>query len=148
MSFTKGHKKLGGRQAGTQNKRTLMVKAIADKVQVDPLEVIMRFAAGDWAGLGYKEEHYFYETNSGAIKMEFVITPEMRLSAAKDAATYLYARKKEADIEEEDAIDITPEDKKKLLEKAQKEIEKLRQEVEKSTHQGSPEDPTSGEKKT
>lgn len=130
MPFQKGHKLSKGRKKGTQNKRTLMVNDIMQRVAVDPLEILMLFAKGDWKGLGYDSEVYVMENASGATKIGYVISPELRLSAAKEASQYLYPKKKEADIEEEDPIDATSiEEKKKILEEAKKEIAKLEDEI-------------------
>lgn len=96
-----------GRKKGTPNKRNLMVKEIAIKIGVDPFEILMKIAAGDWKGLGYTSEVYFTEKPDGAVKMGYTITPEMRLQAAKEATQYIYSKRREDDSEE--PIDITPE---------------------------------------
>lgn len=96
MPFQKGNKIATGRPEGSKNKRTLMVEEIAAKVGCDPFEVLMRMAAGDWEGLGYESECYFAEKAEGdgkVITKGYVITPEMRLTAAKDASKYLYSQK-------------------------------------------------------
>jgi hypothetical protein len=131
MAYPKGSPRpIGsGRKKGTPNKRTLMVNELMDKVGVDPLEIMLRIAAGDWKGLGYDNETYVLENAQGGTKIGYTITPEMRLSAAKEAAQYLYCKKKEEPID--DSIDVTHEDKKEFLAAAEKELEKLRLEIRK-----------------
>lgn len=71
---------------------------MAAKFKLDPFQIQMMFALGDWKGLGYEAECYFMEKADGAIKMGYVISPEMRLDAAKNAAKYLYAVKQNVDV--------------------------------------------------
>lgn len=131
MGFEKGNRLSKGRPPGSQNKRTLMVKEIAERVAVDPLEVLFKMAAGDWKGLGYDSETYVMENAQGATKIGYTISPEMRLSAAKEATQYLYPKMKEQP-EESDEIEVySIEEKKKLLEQAKKEIEQLEEEIDK-----------------
>lgn len=82
-----------GRPKGSKNIRSITVEMIAANFKVDPFEILMRFVAGDWKALGYENECYFKEGPAGEIKMGYVISPEMRLHAAKEAAKYLYSQK-------------------------------------------------------
>jgi len=84
---------MAGRPKGSKNVRSFQAEIIADRLGIDPLEVLLRFAKGDWKGLGYDSEVYHLETESGAVKEAFVITPNMRLTAAKEAVKYLHAAK-------------------------------------------------------
>jgi len=99
--------KTGGRKKGSPNKRTLMVQAMADKMKMDPMEILAHFAQGNWKELGYEDDRYILETASGATRISYVITPQMRLQAAEAMLPYLYAKKKE-EIPE-DPLDVTPE---------------------------------------
>ena len=85
--------KTGGRKKGTRNKNSVIIEEMAIKLGVSPFEVLLRFADGDWKGLGYENECYFSEKPDGAVKMGYVITPESRLKAAESAAKYLYPQK-------------------------------------------------------
>ena len=78
-------KKTGGRAKGTPNKTRINAQAIADEVGIDPLRVLMLAAKGDSDALGEK------------------ITLDQRISAAKEAAKYLYPQRKaiEHTIEED-----------------------------------------------
>lgn len=107
MPFKKGE---GGRNVGSKNKRTLLIEEIAAKFKQDPFEILMRFAIGDWKGLGYENECYFTEKADGSIKMGYVVSPEMRLQGAKEAAKYLYAQKQAMDLKVPDGIKIIIED--------------------------------------
>lgn len=91
-----------GRAKGAQNKRTKLVEEIATKLGVDPFEILMRFAAGDWKGLGYESEIYLVESGEGdgvpsKISLKYVITPEVRAASAEKACRYLYAHKQAVD---------------------------------------------------
>lgn len=129
MRFQKGHKKLGGRQKGAPNKATLIAQDISNTLGIDPLKILFLFAAGDWKALGYDNECYFSETAEKAIKMGYTITPEMRLSAAKEASQYVYPKKKEQ-IEDNEPIDVMSiEEKKQFLKAAEDEIKRLKEEI-------------------
>lgn len=126
----------GGRPKGAKNKRTLQVDIIAERLQVDPFEILMKMAAGDWKGLGYDTETYVMENASGATKVGYTISPEMRLSAAKECCQYLHSKRKE-ETDEPDEIEVfSIEEKKKLLYQAKKEIQMLEEEIGSETNLG------------
>lgn len=50
-------------------------------------------AKGDWKALGYEAECYFKEGPDGAVKMGYVLSPELRMNAAEKACRYLYSQK-------------------------------------------------------
>lgn len=130
MNFTKGNKIGTGRPKGAKNKRTLMIEVIAERFQQDPFEILMKFALGDWKGLGYDNETYVMENAQGATKIGYTISPEMRLSATKECCQYLYPKMKQLEIPEEEEIDVsTPEQKRELLEKAEIELKRLKEEL-------------------
>ena len=91
-----------GRKKGSLSKRTVAAMEIADRLKCDPFEVLIHFAKGDWKALGYDSEVYHLEKPDGSIKMGFVITPEMRITAAKDACRYLYPTKAAVTVSSED----------------------------------------------
>lgn len=129
MPFQKGNKLSKGRQKGATNHRTRLVTEIAARVSIDPLEVLFKLAAGDWKGLGYDNECFFAEKPDGAVKMGYTISVETRLMAAKEAAQYLYPKKKEEE-EPSDEIEVySLEEKKQMLEQAEVELELLRKEL-------------------
>jgi hypothetical protein len=127
MPFQKGNH-LAGSRKGIKNQRTLQIETIAEKFP-NPFLVLMMFASGDWKGLGYDSETYVMESASGATKIGYVITPELRVIAAREACRYLYPMKKEKDDAPKEIEVKSIEQKKELLEKAQRQIEKLRDEI-------------------
>jgi len=121
------------RPKGIPNKSTALLEQKAKELGVDPFDILLRFAAGDWQGLGYDNECYVMENAAGATKIGYTITPEMRLKAASEACQYILPKRKamevtQADMIEREVMDI--EQKSKLLERAEKEIELLRKEIE------------------
>lgn len=103
--------KTGGRQKGTLNKRTLHVEEIAAQFNIDPFEVLMMIAAGDWKGLGFNEKVKTSFTNAGIEFEEDHVKLEHRLNAAKEAAKYLYSQKQSVAISTGDTgIKIIVED--------------------------------------
>lgn len=78
----KGIPKTGGRVKGTKNKR-IDARELAEKIGVDPLEVLMRFAKGDFSGYDFDPEE---------------ITPLVIITAAKEATKYIYATQKAVEI--------------------------------------------------
>ena len=99
MAKPKGSPKTGGRAKGTPNRQHRNAWSVAIQAGVDPLEILLKFAAGDYKGLGYESDVYHMETPSGEVKMGFVITPNMRLTAAEKACKFLYPTKMEAEVE-------------------------------------------------
>lgn len=108
MGFTKGE---GGRTKGSKNRRTLMVEDIAAKFDIDPFEVLMMIAAGDWAALGYEAKTKTSFTQAGIEIEEDNVPLACRVQAAKEAAKYLYAQKQSVALSTGDAgIKIVIED--------------------------------------
>lgn len=81
--------KTRGRPHGSINKRRRDLHDLATKLNIDPFEILLLFAKGDWQTLGYNEEFDKKFTDSG-ITYERVISPELRKSSARDACKYLY----------------------------------------------------------
>lgn len=94
MAFAPGHKKAGGRAKGTKNRDKQTLQELTDKLGVDPFQVLLLFAKGDWKALKYEAECYFSEKPDGAVKMGYVISPELRQKSAADACKYLYPQLK------------------------------------------------------
>lgn len=90
--------KTGGRKKGTPNKDKADLAGLAEKLNVSPFEILLRICKGDWKGLGYDNEVYVMEGPQGATKIGYTISPEMRLTAAKEASKYLYAQKKALEV--------------------------------------------------
>lgn len=111
MPFKKGHKHSTGRQKGAKNTRTRLVEEIAAKFDIDPFEVLMMVAAGDWKGLGYDSHSKINYSPAGVEFEEPNIKLSDRVTAAKEAAKYLYAAKQSVAISTGDTgIKIIVED--------------------------------------
>lgn len=92
-----------GRPKGAKNKRTLLVEEIAMRFDIDPFEVLMMVAAGDWKGLGYAEKSKTTFTLQGIEVEEDNVPLAQRVQAAKEAAKYLYAQKQSVAISTQDS---------------------------------------------
>lgn len=90
--------KTGGKVKGSKNKDPLQLEERAKKLGVDVFEIMTKFVAGDWEGLGYLNETYVMENASGATKIGYTITPEMRLTAGKELMKYIYSQKKAVEL--------------------------------------------------
>lgn len=88
--FKKGE---GGRPKGVKNTRTRMVEDIAGKFELDPFEVLMMVAVGDWKGLGYDAATKVSYSAAGIDFEEPNIKLTDRVQAAKEASKYLYSQK-------------------------------------------------------
>jgi hypothetical protein len=94
MSRALGSPKSGGRVKGTPNKSTAELQALADKLGVNPFEILLRFAANDWKSLGYDERTRTVFSKTGeAVELD-VIEPSERIQAAKSACEYLFPKRK------------------------------------------------------
>lgn len=98
MGARVGHQKFGGRPKGVKNKDKECLREKARKLGVDPLEVLLLFAKNDWAALGYKSEFEEKFGAGGVPCMMRVITPDVRMNAAKEACQYLYPKKKAIEV--------------------------------------------------
>lgn len=87
-------KKTGGRQKGTRNKDKCPALQLAERLKIDPLEILLYFAAGDWESLGYPSKTETRYTTDGSEYQVDKITPELRKSAASDAVQYIVPKKK------------------------------------------------------
>lgn len=107
MKFQPGSPKVpnSGRKPGTPNKVTQTARDKAEELGVDPYEVLLLFAKGDWQALGYQVgEKKVYK--DGIYTTIETITPEMRLHAAKEAVQYILPKKKSLDITTEKDLEI------------------------------------------
>lgn len=104
---------------GIPNKRTVALAIRAKELGVDPFEILLLFAKGDWKALGYEAECYFSEKPDGAVKMGYVISPEMRVVAAKEAAKYLYPHRKSIEHKSDEPLNgMSPLQKLEALRQA------------------------------
>ena len=101
----------GGRPKGVKNLRTRTIEEIASKFNIDPFEVLMMVAVGDWQGLGYESKTKTTFTMQGIEVEEENIKLSDRVQAAKEASKYLYSQKQSVAISTGDSgIKIIIED--------------------------------------
>ena len=103
-----------GRKVGSKNKDKFELDLICSKYPIQPFEGLMKVINGDWKALGYENECYFSEKADGSVKMGYVISPQMRLDAMREAAKYLYPQKRS--IEMSGTLDVTNEEREREVE--------------------------------
>jgi hypothetical protein len=82
-----------GRKPGTPNKKTQELRDLADKLGVNPFEILLHFAKGNWEALGY-EGPTVTKVTQGGVVVEDRISPELRSSSAREACKYLFPQLK------------------------------------------------------
>lgn len=101
MGLAVGHRKYGGRKKGTRNKSSVPVREKAQALGIDPFEILLHFAGGNWKKLGYAEER--------GLSGEYTIKPEVRVRAAADACQYLHPKLKQVETSiKESPLDDRP----------------------------------------
>lgn len=90
--------KTGGRQKGTPNKDTQELKEIAERLGVNPFEVMLLFAKGDWQALGYKNEMYVSSEGDKSTSYKYTIDPATRAKMASDACQFMYPKRKSIEV--------------------------------------------------
>jgi len=98
MAWPKGKTKTktGGRQKGTPNKRTQTLIERAEALGVDPFEVLLYVAKGDWKALGYKKGTV-KAGQFGSYEVD-LITLKDRMFAASDACQYIHPKRKAVEL--------------------------------------------------
>lgn len=85
----------GGREKGTPNKNTQTLREKAEQLGVDPFEIQLLFAKGDWSSLGYPSQSRVVSyTKDGVEILQDYIQPDLRLKAACEATKYLEPQRK------------------------------------------------------
>lgn len=98
MARPKGQPKLGGRQKGTPNQKTRDARELMERLGFDPLEFLFRTAMGDWKSLGYEKKTDTKVLKDGGTLEVDVIAFDSRLTAAKEAAKYVYPQTKAVEL--------------------------------------------------
>lgn len=88
-----------GRKKGSPNKKSLPLAAKAQELGVDPFEILLLFAAGDWDKLGYASETFTIYSKDFSNE-EYTIQPSVRAKAAAEACQYLHPKRKAIEIRE------------------------------------------------
>lgn len=103
-------KRTGGRAKGTPNKRTQDLLQKTEELGVDPFEILLHFAAGNWEELGYDSPTRQIVAQGGEVIDIDTIPPELRQKAAHDACPYLFPKRKAVDMsfgEDQGSITVT-----------------------------------------
>lgn len=79
---------------GSMNKPRMDAMMKSQELGIDPFEVLLLFCANKWQQLGYEKATKTIYTAEGSSYEVDVISPELRVNAAKDAASYLLAKRK------------------------------------------------------
>lgn len=82
--------------------------SIAEHLNVDPFEILLHAASGNHKALGY-EEPRIHRTVGEGITEEEVLPMSLRIQAAKEAAQYLYPKKR--------SIEFSPDESESAQEK-------------------------------
>lgn len=81
------------RPKGSKNKDMIPLEDKCKELGVDPFEILLLFASGDWERLGYQSEmQTVYSGNNH--NEEFTIQPGIRSRAAAEACQYIYSKRK------------------------------------------------------
>lgn len=90
------------RPKGSKNKITIAARELAEELGVNPLEILLYFASEDWESLGYDSPTMQRVFDGVPIEIDR-ITPELRLTAAKEAIKYIYPTQKSVEFTGEQA---------------------------------------------
>lgn len=100
MGFKPGQPKPpgSGKKKGSITKDRQMLLDKAKQLGVDPFEILLRFAAGDWEGLGYAAKTRTIYTAMGGHFEKDNIEAELRVKAASEASRYMLPTLKSVDV--------------------------------------------------
>lgn len=90
------------RTKGAKNKRSFQAEWLAQEMDVDPLEILLWIASGNWKALGLPAETKISYTSAGIEFEEHYIRIQDRAKAAGDACKYLYATKQNVAVSTEE----------------------------------------------
>lgn len=90
-----------GRPKGSKNKNKTRVQELAEKLGVEPFQILLHFATGDWKALGYTTGTSTRYSTSGEPYEVDLISPKDRLFAASEACNYMYPKRKAVDLSHE-----------------------------------------------
>lgn len=119
-----GLPKTGGRVKGTPNSKTRHLLEKAEKLGVDPFEILLLYSKRDWQGLGYDRQTETKVLKDGGTIEVDIITPELQLNAAKEACQYLHAKRKAIELSGDDEnpvelnLNLTSDEKLALIKTA------------------------------
>ncbi len=88
----------GGRPKGRKNNSTLEADELARKLGVDPFEILLLMAKGDYKALGYQSEMQTISVNESGSVEDFTIPVAVRAKCAAQATEFLRPKLKAVDI--------------------------------------------------
>jgi hypothetical protein len=92
-----------GRKKGTPNKRTEEAQALAERLGVDPLAILLHFASGNWEALKLDgPTKTIYTAEGDAVEVDR-IDESLRQKSAKDALPYIRPQLKSIELSGEAA---------------------------------------------
>lgn len=94
----KGEAKTGGRRPGSINKATLDLQRISEELGINPFEILLHYASGNWKELGFNEEYETRPSRGGGSYQILTIDPAVRVKAAAHACEYLYPKRKSIEV--------------------------------------------------
>jgi hypothetical protein len=99
-------KKTGGRKKGQRNKETVEAEALAKKLGVDPFEILLLFAKGDWEALGYESKMQVVSVNESGSVEDYTIPVAVRAKCAEKATEFLRPKLKSLDVSADGLKDV------------------------------------------
>lgn len=85
-----------GRKPGSLNKDKSQCQELAERLGVNPFQILLHIAAGDWVSLGYTQQ--------------MIIGLDIRVKAAAEASKYLYSQRKALEVTAPEPIQVIIED--------------------------------------
>ncbi len=108
-----------GRPKGSTSALTRRMRELAENMNVDPFEILLHFANGDWKALGYASEKYISNIDKNGATEKFTIDPAVRAKSAAEAVQYIAPKLRSIDYSNGDALqNMTPEQKLEALKTA------------------------------
>ncbi len=93
------------RTKGSRDRKMIDAQKKAEELRIDPFEILLLFAAGNWEALGYEKKTKLIPIGKDNMIEEDVIGPELRMNAARDATNYIFAKRKAIEFDIKDLPD-------------------------------------------
>ena len=116
QGFQKGNP---GRPKGATGVLKKSVEEASRRLKINPIEVLLLFAKGDWKALKYDKEKYITNINEHGECEKWTIDPAIRMKAAAEVCQYLYPKLKSVEyVRAEPLSDMTPHQRLDMLKQA------------------------------
>lgn len=108
-----------GKPKGAISKRKRSVLDTVERLGIDPFEVLLLFAKGDWRALGYESEKFIVSQNDHGVYEKFTIDPSVRAKCAAEAIQYIVPKLKSVEHTRPNALEgMTPEQRLEAMKQA------------------------------